>query len=63
LRITQECTECKACEQVCPLGIAPHSFKKSGIVADSDCLKCSLCVVRCPKQCLNLGEENLRRVA
>jgi len=63
LKITQECTECKACEKVCPLGIAPHSFKKSGIVADWDCLKCSLCVVKCPMQCLNFGEENLRRVA
>lgn len=63
LRITEDCTECKLCERVCPLGIAPHSFKASGVVADWDCLKCKLCVVRCPKQCLHLGSEELSRAA
>ena len=63
LRITESCTECKVCEKVCPLGIAPHSFKSSGIVADWDCLKCRLCVVRCPQQCLYLDSKGLSRAA
>jgi len=63
LRIAENCTECRLCERVCPLGIAPHSFKDSGIVEDWDCLKCKLCVVKCPKQCLHLGGEGLSRAA
>jgi len=63
LRITEDCTECRLCERVCPLGIAPHSFKASGVVADWDCLKCKLCVVKCPQQCLHLGGEELSRAA
>jgi ferredoxin-type protein NapH len=63
LRITESCTECKACEKACPLGIAPHSFKSSGIVADWDCLKCRLCVVKCPQQCLHVGDGELPRAA
>lgn len=63
LRIADSCTECKLCEKVCPVGIAPHSFKDSGVVADWDCLKCKLCVVRCPKQCLQVGNEGMSRAA
>jgi len=63
LRITEDCTQCKLCERVCPLGIAPHSFKTSGVVADWDCLKCRLCVVKCPKQCLYVGDNDLPRAA
>jgi len=63
LHITEDCTQCKLCEKVCPLGIAPHSFKTSGIVADWDCLKCQLCVVTCPKACLHLDDRDLSRAA
>jgi NAD-dependent dihydropyrimidine dehydrogenase PreA subunit len=63
LRIAESCTECKACEKVCPLGIAPHSFKNSGVVADWDCLKCRLCVMKCPQQCLHVGDGELPRAA
>jgi len=63
LRITPECTTCKVCEKVCPLGITPYAYKDREIVADWDCLKCRLCVTHCPKQCLSLGEAELRKIA
>ncbi|MEW6350711.1 MAG: 4Fe-4S binding protein [Thermodesulfobacteriota bacterium] len=63
LRITKDCTECKLCESVCPLGIAPYSFRTSGVVADWDCLKCRLCVVKCPQRCLQVGDGELPRAA
>jgi ferredoxin-type protein NapH len=56
---SKSCTECKVCQQVCPMQIAPFAFKKDGmeIVKDGDCLKCGLCVSACPKKALDLGVD------
>lgn len=51
---SEECTVCKTCEQVCPLGLAPYEFKSTGIVAtDADCIKCRLCLDPCPQKALS----------
>jgi len=49
------CTECKLCHKVCPIQVAPFEFKKeeTELIKDGDCLKCSLCVLACPKKALN----------
>jgi len=51
---SQLCTECKLCYKVCPIQIAPFTFKKADveIIKDSDCLKCNLCILACPKKAL-----------
>ncbi len=48
------CTECKLCNKVCSIQVAPFEFKRSGVgaVKDRDCLKCGLCVSSCPKGAL-----------
>ncbi len=50
------CTDCKLCYKICPIQVAPHTFKKENIqmVKDGDCLKCNLCVSACPKKALIL---------
>ncbi len=49
------CTECKLCYKICPIQIAPYTFKNKGmeLVKDNDCLKCKLCVSACPKKALS----------
>src|SRR3972149_586733 len=51
---SQLCTECKLCYKVSPIQIAPFTFKKADveIIKDSDCLKCNLCILACPKKAL-----------
>lgn len=48
------CTECKLCYKVCPIQVAPYTFKREGVelVRDGDCLKCRLCVATCPSKAL-----------
>jgi len=49
------CTECRVCNKVCPIQVAPFEFKKveAEFVNDGDCLKCNLCVNACPKKALS----------
>lgn len=49
------CVECKICNNICPIQIAPYQFKKEGIeiVQDADCLKCNLCIAACPTHALH----------
>ncbi|MDP3143052.1 MAG: 4Fe-4S binding protein [Candidatus Omnitrophota bacterium] len=59
LRIDSKlCTECRLCFKVCPIQIAPNKFKKDKIevMADSDCLKCGLCVTACPTSALSMDD-------
>jgi len=50
------CTECRLCYKVCPIQVAPFTFKSEGVqlVKDGDCLKCGLCVMTCSKKVLSL---------
>jgi polyferredoxin len=47
------CIECYLCEKACPFGLSIVRHKKSGIVNESDCLKCSECVMVCPRKALS----------
>jgi len=57
---SQTCIDCKLCEKVCPMQIAPYKYKKENIetVFDADCLKCESCVSVCPKKSLFLKKDN-----
>jgi ferredoxin-type protein NapH len=49
------CTDCKKCLKVCPVQLAPYEHKSDGVAAviDGDCLKCNICVDKCPKKALS----------
>ncbi len=60
LQVSDACTECGLCEKVCPVNIDPGSFKKSGKVSNFDCIKCSNCIEKCPKNALKFQENVMR---
>ncbi len=57
LRVSSACNECQKCYEVCPMQIKRWKYRPSNgdwaIVKDWDCLKCGLCVQRCPKKALS----------
>lgn len=56
LAVNENCIECGLCEKVCRMQINPGSYKENGLVSDGDCLKCSYCVEKCPKQALSFTD-------
>jgi len=46
------CIDCKLCSKNCPMGINVLQHKNQGKVIDADCLKCNVCVDKCPKKSL-----------
>ena len=56
LTVEDDCVQCKKCERVCPISTYPGSFKKEngpGQVPSVECLRCSNCVMNCPKKVLS----------
>lgn len=62
LNINEMCVDCKACSRVCPMQLKPHQYKENGTMGDNDCIKCSTCVVACPKKVLQF-EKRLKGAA
>lgn len=55
LMVEENCIECKKCRRVCPISTYPAQYKKEkgvGLVPSIDCLRCSNCIVNCPKEAL-----------
>ncbi|ACL75012.1 4Fe-4S binding protein [Ruminiclostridium cellulolyticum] len=50
----QRCVSCNLCTKSCPMEIDVLNFKSKGEVTHSDCLKCGECVVKCPKDVLEI---------
>lgn len=48
LTIAPSCRECGKCEANCTLDLPIVRHKGNGVVAERDCLKCSVCVKSCP---------------
>jgi ferredoxin-type protein NapH len=48
------CTGCKVCTQNCPIHIDVHNYKTAGRVNHPDCLKCRVCIAKCPKKALRM---------
>lgn len=42
------CRECRTCENACPIAIPIVAYKKEGVIASRDCLKCPECIGSCP---------------
>lgn len=47
-----KCVSCKLCSKSCPIGIDVLGHKTDGKVINADCLKCNVCVQKCPKKSL-----------
>jgi ferredoxin-type protein NapH len=54
LQVEKSCVNCKLCTTACPLQLSPYIAKETieGFT-NSDCLKCSRCVDKCPKKALS----------
>ncbi|MBU2702299.1 polyferredoxin [Sporomusaceae bacterium BoRhaA] len=54
LQVEKSCIDCKLCTTACPLQLSPYTAKETieGFT-NSDCLKCSRCVDKCPKKALS----------
>ncbi|MCX8030084.1 MAG: 4Fe-4S binding protein [Thermodesulfovibrionales bacterium] len=52
LVINDTCNSCKVCSKVCPMQLKPYIYKGTGVVSENDCIKCSSCVISCPKRAL-----------
>lgn len=50
--VKDQCINCKLCSRYCPIGIDVSSYRKHGRVENGDCLKCWVCIEKCPKQSL-----------
>jgi polyferredoxin len=47
-----QCSECKKCEEQCPMGLIPYKSNK-GLITSYDCIQCGLCKITCPKHAIN----------
>lgn len=58
---TAKCISCKKCDRSCPMEIPVLSYKKQGIVTHTDCVRCGICINKCPKAALTFQkpEETL----
>ena len=55
LTVDDTCVECKKCQRVCPISTYPGAYKQRegfGFVPSIDYLRCSNCIVNCPKEAL-----------
>lgn len=63
--IEDDCTKCRACEQVCPVscikietqGKGKNSLALAYDIDYSRCLFCNLCSEVCPPKCLYMGQD------
>jgi ferredoxin-type protein NapH len=51
------CTGCQVCTKNCPIHIDVHNYKTTGRVTHPDCLKCRVCIAKCPKKALQMDSD------
>ncbi|MFW9919350.1 MAG: 4Fe-4S binding protein [Candidatus Thorarchaeota archaeon] len=52
----ERCTECGACEKVCPMDIKIREYLSKGKrVTSTECILCQTCINSCPKKALGLS--------
>ncbi len=60
LTVEDSCVECKKCQKVCPISTYPGGYRQEDTlsqVPSVECLRCSNCVVNCPKQSLSFQDK------
>ncbi len=56
LTVEDTCVQCKKCQKVCPISTYPGGYRQDegpGYVPSIECLRCSNCVINCPKKALH----------
>lgn len=48
-----DCISCNRCTKNCPINIDVLSYKDEGVISDPNCLKCGVCIAKCPKKALS----------
>ncbi len=57
LIVADSCITCKLCKKVCPLNLTPYIAKSNSEgFTNADCLKCGLCIEKCPKKALSFQD-------
>lgn len=52
----EKCTDCKTCEQFCPLDVELTEYIKAGRrITSSECVICMTCTSVCPHEALNVS--------
>ena len=58
LSVTKDCTSCKTCESICPMGLSASDFK--GKLLDSaDCIQCGICKNNCPSKAIKYRNDSV----
>jgi len=55
LTVEDSCVQCKKCQRVCPISSYPGLYKQEqgpGQLPSIECLRCSNCIMNCPKDAL-----------
>ena len=55
LHISDDCTECKLCQRVCPISSIPFESKEKGFLSSEECMRCFNCIENCPKEALKFS--------
>ena len=60
---SEMCHKCGKCSRVCPMQLTPYTkFGDNNQFDDSNCLKCSTCVVNCPAGILTINNEKVAEI-
>jgi len=65
LTVEEECVQCKKCKRVCPISTYPGEYKQEegpGKIPSIECLRCSNCVVNCPKEALHFVSQSKKKL-
>lgn len=52
------CSSCQKCNKTCPMRIDVLAHKETGKVTSPDCIKCGMCVNKCPKHTITLKKAS-----
>jgi polyferredoxin len=52
ITISKKCIGCQTCVSVCPMQIDIPKHQKSGMISNSDCMKCRKCIGCCKQDAL-----------
>ena len=56
-----KCTNCKACDKACPMGLNVSQKVKTEKIYDDECILCGECVDKCPKKAITFKFLNRKK--